>query len=120
MYYINMQLQGKIGPLTVNAENFPRLFENGKKVREISVLRVGKNWDVQTTLDGPQMRNEIQRIIEEEKRIAREMRDIERRRKNYQSLYEIAKRNRWNEDAAHYEQLLKLLDVSELIIKEFE
>ena len=54
MIKINEQISGKKS-VTLNAENFPRLFDGLERVRDISIIETADGLDVQTVLNADEI-----------------------------------------------------------------
>lgn len=62
MITINKHLQGK-KDIELNAETFPRLFDGGERVRDISIIETADGLDVQTILDSEQIYKAIRDFL---------------------------------------------------------
>lgn len=54
MITINKQIDDKKS-VTLNAENFPRLFDGAERVRDISIIETADGLDVQTVLNSEEI-----------------------------------------------------------------
>lgn len=62
MIYINKQIGSK-KEVTLNAENFPRLFDGSERVRDISIIETADGLDIQTVLNADEIYKRVAEFL---------------------------------------------------------